>query len=230
MNALDGSGLTIFDMLAAPFQPDQISWRIGSTNAKQTGGKPTKGKPLAYIDARDLYKRLDEACAACGTTWQCSYTPMGNGSVVANIGIKIDGEWLWRGNGAGHTDVEAEKGMYSDAIKRAGVPWGIAAYLYDIKSGWIDLDEKGGIPEKAYEGLNLLHEKAANGVRWGGRPALKVYQFLEKVVNYFGVSPESRAELWEEIRNSAEFNGMPAEMKRTFKAEYIDRPQQEKAA
>lgn len=121
--------------LSAPFPPDKISWRVGSTNKDKT-----KGMALAYIDARDVMDRLDEACGPAG--WQCSY-PHANGKTVCSIGIKIGDEWVWKANGAGDTDIEAEKGALSDAFKRAAVCWGIGRYLYDLDSPWVAIEPMG---------------------------------------------------------------------------------------
>lgn len=122
--------------LAAPFPPSQISWRVGPVNDKE---KPTKGIALAYLDARDVQDRLD---AVCGTGWQSRY-PHAAAKTVCEIGIKIGDEWVWRSDGAGDTDMEAEKGSLSDAFKRAAVKWGIGRYLYDAKSPWVDVVKKG---------------------------------------------------------------------------------------
>jgi hypothetical protein len=121
--------------LFEPFSPDRISWRVGSTNKDKT-----KGMALAYIDARDVMDRLDSVCGVGG--WQNTY-PHANGKTVCAIGIKIDGEWVWKSNGAGDTDVEAEKGALSDAFKRSAVLWGVGRYLYDLPSPWIEIEPFG---------------------------------------------------------------------------------------
>lgn len=134
---------TILKQLAAPFSPDQVDWRIGSTNKDKT-----KGMALAYIDSRAVMHRLDEVC---GPFWQCDYVPMPNGTHCCRIGIKIGDEWLWRANGAinfpdsDRTDAKemAAKGSYSDAFKRAAVLWGIGQYLYDLESPWVEIVAKG---------------------------------------------------------------------------------------
>lgn len=135
----------IFDKLAEPFSPDAISWRVGSTNInKQTNepydGKEPQGLALAYLDARDVMDRLDLVCGPAG--WQCRYSHA-NGKTVCDIGIKADGEWIWKADGAGDTDVEAEKGALSDAFKRAAVRWGIGRYLYGLHSPWVALVKRG---------------------------------------------------------------------------------------
>lgn len=132
------------DKLEAPFDPSQVHWRVGSTNARRNNGNATKGIPLAYVDARDCMERLDDAVGF--ENWQTRYTLSDGGLLICEVGLRIDGEWMWRANGAGDTQVEAEKGKCSDAFKRACVMWGVARYLYDLPNAWIDLDN-GRIPK-----------------------------------------------------------------------------------
>jgi hypothetical protein len=131
--------------LKKPFLPKQVSWRVGSTNADKS-----KGMALAYIDARDVQDRLDEVCGVAG--WQCRYIPMHDKKTVCEIGIScpVSGgfggprnEWIWKSDGAGDSDIEAEKGALSDAFKRAAVRWGIGRYLYDLESPWVALEPAG---------------------------------------------------------------------------------------
>ena len=132
--------MNIEQQLSAPFPVSRIHWRVGSTNAKKLGVKPweaTKGIALAYIDARDVMKRLDDVVG--GLNWQNRYTHVTDKGVVCEIGIRVNDEWLWRANGAGDTQVEAEKGAMSDAFKRAAVMWGIGRYLYALPNVWVDL-------------------------------------------------------------------------------------------
>src|SRR5690348_457487 len=114
----------IFDALCQPFPSSYVEWRIGSTNAEKT-----KGMPLCYIDARTVMDRLDSVMGP--DNWQNKYDP-GPNLLVCNLGLKMPGgEWVWKADGAGATDVEGEKGMLSDALKRAAVRWGIGRYLYE---------------------------------------------------------------------------------------------------
>jgi hypothetical protein len=111
-----------------------VSWRVGATS-----GDKSKGLALAYIDARDVMQRLDEVV---GAEWQCTYPHAGT-KTVCSIGIKVGEEWIWKSNGAGDSDVEAEKGALSDAFKRAAVMWGIGRYLYDVDSPWVQIEAMG---------------------------------------------------------------------------------------
>jgi hypothetical protein len=128
--------MSISEKLEIPFPPSAVSWRVGR---KTKDGK--KATLLAYIDARDVMQRLDDALGF--ENWQCKYSLSDNGLLVCDIGLRINGEWLWRANGAGDTQVEAEKGKCSDAFKRAAVVWGVGRYLYGLDTPWVEIDQYG---------------------------------------------------------------------------------------
>lgn len=136
------SGTIHLAKLKEPFPPDCVSWRVGSTTKDKK-----KGMALAYIDARDVMHRLDDVCGP--ENWQCDYPHAGQ-KTVCRIGIRIDGEWIWKANGAGDTDIEGEKGALSDAFKRAAVLWGIGQYLYELDSPWVELDTRTAPDGKVY--------------------------------------------------------------------------------
>ena len=85
------------------------------------------GKSLSYITARALMERLDLEVGAAN--WQTRFHEVA-GKCCCELGIRIDGEWVWKSDGAGETSIEGEKGGFSDAFKRAGVHWGYARELY----------------------------------------------------------------------------------------------------
>lgn len=124
--------------LAAEFPRAAVSWR-SQTLTKD--GK--KALALAYIDARDVMDRLDEVCGPAN--WQDRYEFHGT-RTVCYLSIRVDNEWITKADGAGDSDVEAEKGAISDALKRAAVKWGIGRYLYAIESPWVPCEsyDKGG--------------------------------------------------------------------------------------
>jgi len=130
----------IFEMLAAPFDPSEVDWRMGSMTKDKK-----RTMALAYIDARTVMDRLDMVCGPAG--WQNRYVMEGT-KTVCEIGIKCGDEWVWKADGAGDSDIEAEKGALSDAFKRSAVRWGIGRYLYTLESPWVDVEEgKFGRPE-----------------------------------------------------------------------------------
>lgn len=121
--------------LKRPFPVQALSWRVGSTNSDKT-----KGMMLAYIDARDVMKRLDQVLGFDG--WRDEYREV-MGRVICRLWVRVDGEWTFREDGAGNTDTEGEKGGISDAFKRAAVKWGIGRYLYELPSPWIEIKPAG---------------------------------------------------------------------------------------
>lgn len=157
----------ILKQLAAHFPPERISWRVGPTNQEKT-----KGIALAYIDARDVMERLD---SVCGPWWSNDYIAMPNGTCCCRIGIMLEGQWVYRANGAMNlsdsdkADAKemAEKGSYSDAFKRAAVLWGIGRYLYNIDSPWVEIRAQGRsyvIADSAYPILTRLLANMAKGI------------------------------------------------------------------
>jgi len=143
----------LLQALAAPFRPDQVSWRVGSV--KKDG---TAAMALAFIDARDVMDRLDAVCGPAG--WQNRYTHAEK-KTVCELGVKIDGEWVWKADGAGESDIEAEKGALSDAFKRAAVRWGVGRYLYHLPSPWVKIDQyKKILPEEMSRLEALLGREA----------------------------------------------------------------------
>ena len=172
--------------LKDPFPIEKIRWRTGARSKDKK-----KGIGLAYIDARDLYERLDEVCGP--ENWQLRYSHAAS-KTVCDIGIKIDGEWVWKANGAGDTQIEADKGALSDAAKRAGVPWGIAAYLYDMPNVWVHLDDYGNIKKDQIEILKnellkLTGDKLEVGTsrEWlaSAKEEIENIEALEKVSEWF---------------------------------------------
>jgi hypothetical protein len=169
--------MELFTALCEPFPIEEISWRVGPTNEKRAKpGDAVRGQPLCYVDARTVMDRIDSVCSVDG--WQCTYTPGVGASIVCNIGIRIAGDWIWKADGAGATDMEADKGALSDAFKRAAVRWGVGRYLYEVKAPWLDLDERKNIREADHAKLRTLHEEYARKAGWGDESGSIPYRLL----------------------------------------------------
>lgn len=125
----------ILAALKEPFHPKQVRWRIGR---KTKDGK--KAQVLAYIDARDAQKRLDDV-VGCNNWYPVQKHD--NGLYLCTLHVRIDGEWIGKMDGAPSTQVEAQKGGLSDAFKRSAVLWGVGRYLYYVDSPWVPIDEWG---------------------------------------------------------------------------------------
>lgn len=127
------------DDLRRPFPVERIHWRVGATNKDKTSGIA-----LAYLDARDVMERFDEVCGM--GNWQARYPWSDGQKLCCEIGVFIENrhlkEWVWKSNGAGDTNVEADKGAFSDAFKRAAVLWGVGQYLYSFPNNWYEVSNK----------------------------------------------------------------------------------------
>ena len=161
-------GIKLAD-LSKPF--DDIHWRIQQC-------KDGKAICIPYIDARQVFNRLDETLSPVG--WQTRHKQMKE-SIFAEIGIhnpETD-EWIWKSDVGSETYVEAKKGEVSDSIKRAAVQWGIGRDLYSMQpivlraanfgGKWYPVDVEKGIA--LVSGLTLTayinhHLAAADGETW----------------------------------------------------------------
>jgi hypothetical protein len=116
-------------------------WRVQSFS---------KNKPqaacVAYIDARDVMRRLDEVCGA--ENWQDDYRVI-NGQLFAGIGIFIKDKWVWKWDVGTESQTEKEKGLVSDSFKRAAVKWGVGRFLYDLPLVYVNADAKKGEHDNA---------------------------------------------------------------------------------
>lgn len=108
-------------------------WRVQSFS---------KNKPLcscvAYIDARDVMDRLDEVVGP--ENWQDKYEVI-NGQLFCSIGIYLNDQWVWKTDTGTESQTEKEKGLVSDAFKRAAVKWGVGRFLYDLEIQYVDSNE-----------------------------------------------------------------------------------------
>jgi hypothetical protein len=214
----------LFDALSEPFPLEYIEWRVGSTN-----GDKSKGLALCYVDARAVMDRLDSVCGPDG--WQCNYSAAPGNAIICNLGVLIAGDWIWKADGAGATDVEGEKGMLSDALKRAAVRWGVGRYLYDLKSPWVELEPAGRsvkIKDSERKKLDELHENFASTSGWGLRAGVQAYKLLNNSIDLFVHTANQRDEFLE--KNKGMIPQLPVAMRKHLMAK-LDRlfPTQEAA-
>ena len=133
------------ELLGRPFPADEVGWRVGSV-----AGNGKKAMALAYIDARSVMDRFDDVCGLAG--WQNKYSHVGQ-KTICDIGVKVGDEWIWKADGAGDTQFEADKGAMSDAFKRAAVRWGVGRYLYSMDDQWVEIDERKRFTDNAMTNL-----------------------------------------------------------------------------
>ncbi len=110
------SAEVLLKQLKEPFEPKLVKFRVGGGSTQ-----------LAYIDARDVMKRLDDVMGV--ENWQDKYTAV-EGGFICELSLRIGDEWITKSNGANNTKIEAVKGGISSALKRAAVEWGVGRYLY----------------------------------------------------------------------------------------------------
>lgn len=136
---------SIRDKLLEPFDPFDIEWRVqqaGETNGKRWA------IVLAYVTNRAIMERLDDVFGVNG--WENEYQFMPDGGVVCGIRAIVDGTERTKYDGADKTAIEATKGGLSNAMKRAGVQWGIGRYLYRLDTTFVDLltkDQKDNVSD-----------------------------------------------------------------------------------
>jgi hypothetical protein len=93
-------------------------------------------------------------------------------------------EWVWKANGAGNSDVEAEKGACSDAFKRAAVLWGIGRYLYDLDSPWVALNGRQISPDELPKLRALLEGKKTPDTK-GKAPSRAMFSAIQSALEGF---------------------------------------------
>jgi hypothetical protein len=126
----------IMKKLKSPFRPDELEWRVGSTNADKT-----KGLALVYVDNRAIQNRLDDVFGPFG--WKNEFKEWRGNSQLCGISIKFLDEWITKWDGADDSNTEAIKGGLSDSMKRAAYQWGIGRYLYEFPQQWCKLKKVG---------------------------------------------------------------------------------------
>lgn len=98
-----------------------VKWRVQST-------KYGKSNCVAYVDARDVQNHLDNVCGI--ENWQSRHKEE-KGNLFCEIGICINGNWIWKSDVGTESNIEKQKGEASDSFKRAAVMWGIGRFVYD---------------------------------------------------------------------------------------------------
>lgn len=122
--------------LQRPFPPEDIEWRV------QQSGYDKNGKAWAlimpYVTNRAIQDRLDNVFGVMG--WSNELRTV-NDSFLCGITVSQEGKTVTKWDGADQTDVESFKGGISNAMKRAGVQFGIGRYLYKLDTCFADLME-----------------------------------------------------------------------------------------
>lgn len=181
--------------LKAYFPEDELEWRV------QQAGKTASGKPyamvLCYVQARAIENRLDEVVGF--ENWQNEIRVEGD-NIIARLGVRIGGDWVWKENGASQTEIEAFKGGISGAIKRvASSGFGIGRYLYELPATFAEcsLDKM--------EGWNVA--KLKTGERYWWKTPRMPAEFLPKADRQLLAADEAKGmQEWAENVDKAAFS------------------------
>lgn len=157
--------------LADPFPNEDIEWRVSRS------GRGSKGifcMVLAYITARAIQKRLDDVCGPENWVDEKPYMIDVNGKTAFAVGISIrlaNNEWITKWDVAEPTNIEAAKGGFSGAMKRAGAQWGIGRYLYHLDETFAEVAETQ--PDRSRSWIYAkLGDKHGGGVYYWKTPSL----------------------------------------------------------
>jgi len=122
----------ILERLSAPFEiigadgkrhPDH-KWKV----------KVTKGEfaiCVPYIDARQVASRLNDVLGIGG--WNDTLIETSGASLICEITIFVENKQITRSNVGTPSEYAKEKGMASDALKRAASKFGVGEYLYNVQ-------------------------------------------------------------------------------------------------
>lgn len=135
-----------------------------------------KGLVTFYIDSRLLVERLNTVVGAAN--WTDSYRLLAEGEFAVKFGLPI--ECSLTVDGVTKTDVgqlvpgemddKAWKSAYSDAFKRAGVKFGVGAFLYNLPQVWAETKVGQNGKAQGFSEAGVRAAKAAYA-KWLTSPA-----------------------------------------------------------
>ena len=161
-------------LLRRPFPPEALNFKI---QAQDRGDPPRWGQVVSYLNARDVSGRLN---AVCGGRWHARHRPLAaelRPVLVGNQGqvrpdptvfvvcsLNVFGV-IREDVGEACDDpqrVRAPKAAYSDALKRAGVQFGLGHVVYAMPRRFMNVG--GGVERLPIKGGRL--RLSADNERW----------------------------------------------------------------
>lgn len=103
---------------------------------------------LLYKNARCDMNILDKTVGA--ENWQREHYEC-KGNLFCRVGIKCDGEWVYKSDCGIESNTAAEKGEASDSFKRACFNWGIGRELYTAPFIWVSAKDVQLNGKKTYD-------------------------------------------------------------------------------
>lgn len=173
--------------LGAPTPPAMVEWKPQKIAKAQS-----RALMVAYVDARFVAERLDEAADG---DWQFAWEPITISErsavvkgrlTVCGVSREDAGEFVASGDEGGIMDVV--KSAVSDALKRCGVLFGIGRDLYRIPPQWVNWDEARRAPAPG----EIERLRALLGVP--NEPVIATEDSTE--VQHWIDSPEVRKRFW----------------------------------
>lgn len=136
------SGDEIMEALAAPFElvmPDgtivpDIKWLPSHKSSTD------KIECIPYISGNQVRNRLN---SVMGAKWT-DRLEKHEDRTICTLSLLVEGDWMDRADVGTKTNVEAQKGEATDALKRAAKNWGVGAYLETIPSVIVDTKRISG--------------------------------------------------------------------------------------
>jgi len=143
----------LVDQLREPFDPRVVQWVVTATAGGKDGHR--RGLLAAYADPRAYMDRLNDLLTPSGWTQEYSTEiipscprkvrdkQVTSAKLLVICRLTIFGLGAHSGTGEGWADDEnALTSADAQAFKRAGVPFGLGRYFYDLPQTWVDLDER----------------------------------------------------------------------------------------
>lgn len=170
--------IAIRGQLAAPMPFEVLPKAVRSRSNVRPGESAFVAQALGYIDRSDVMGRLDVVVGLNGWRDEYSVLDLDKKIVECRIGLRIDGEWVYRADVGGPGDIPAErdawKAAYSDSLKRAATHWGVGRFIYDLGKAWLPCkaEIRQGAKRPSFvswecEPMDLLLAQARrNGVTW----------------------------------------------------------------
>jgi hypothetical protein len=158
----------VLETLGRPFDPREVEVKIQAVNRDRT-----RAQVVAYVDARTVLDRLDEAVGPTG--WSDSYEVLTNGTDADGRRL-VEVKCTLTVLGVSKEDVgegDSLKAAFSDALKRAAVKFGVGRYLYRLPKVWVDLDERGNIKDPEAAKRALLGGEVDDTPPWEDKPPPK---------------------------------------------------------
>lgn len=122
--------------LCAPFSCGDVDWIVVATDKDKQ-----RGLVAPYIRAKPILRRLDDVMGPTG--WRMDFHPAGDAGIICTLYLRLDREWIGKGNGAEYSQRASVRGGCSNALKRAARMWGIGAYLDGLKNEWVPVVKRG---------------------------------------------------------------------------------------